>query len=59
MKAWLLILLLFVVGCEPPLRPNKKLDYCPDCGKVISKNAVQCPYCGSDEMRRVDRVKRP
>lgn len=30
------------------MNEDKKPDelYCPECGKIIKKNAVICPYCG-------------
>ncbi len=27
-------------------RPSSNLMYCPDCGKIISKDAYACPQCG-------------
>lgn len=36
----------FVVNAPTPDVPDPRLTPCPDCGKVISKRADQCPHCG-------------
>jgi hypothetical protein len=34
------------VPIPPPVAAESRLQECPDCGKIVSRRATQCPNCG-------------
>lgn len=39
-----LVLIVFLLRKKPA--PNPNLSPCPDCGWLISRQAISCPQCG-------------
>jgi len=37
------------VSANPAVKSHK-LYACPDCGEMISREALKCPYCGRTEL---------
>lgn len=45
-------------GYNFPLRNNRSFNYCCDCGKEISKQAIRCEICEKIKQRKVERPSR-
>lgn len=45
-------------GYNYPLRNNRNMSYCQDCGKKISKSAIRCEICEKIKQRKVERPNR-
>lgn len=47
-----------LAGYNYPLRNNRNISYCQDCGKEISKLATRCEVCEKFKQRKVERPSR-
>lgn len=45
-------------GFTFPLRDNRKIHFCVDCGKEIYRSSIRCKDCDSKNQRKVERPSR-